>query len=101
MAEEAGSDDDRRRKAFARRMRAAQAEQQRKEIAKRYLETEAYERIMNVRLSNYELYAQVLNLIMAMAQSNRISGKLSDVQLREIITRLTYKPESSIEFRHK
>jgi DNA-binding TFAR19-related protein (PDSD5 family) len=102
LAEEANPDDNERiRKALARRMKAAQMEQQRKELARRYLTTEAYERIMNVRLSNYELYAQLLNLIIAMVQNNRISGKISDPQLRDMISRLTYKHESKIEFKHK
>ena len=82
-------------------MRALQAEQQRKEIAKRLMTPEAYERLMNVRLSNHELYVQLLNFIVSMAQSSKITSKLTEEQLKQILARLTYKPEPTIEIKHK
>ena len=92
---------DSRRKALEKRMRALQAEQQRKEIAKRLMTPEAYERLMNVRLSNHELYVQLLNFIVSMAQSSKITSKLTEEQLKQILARLTYKPEPTIEIKHK
>ncbi len=89
------------RKRMAARMRAVQIEQQKREIARKYTTIEAYERLMNVRLSNHELYAQLMDIIIAMIQSKRITSKLTEPQLKEILARLTYKPESTITFQHK
>jgi len=89
------------RKEMARRIKAMQIEQQKREIAKKYMTTEAYERLMNVRISSYELYSQLIDIIIAMVQAKRISAKLTEPQLKEILARLTYKPESTISFQHK
>ncbi len=93
--------DEKYRKEMARRIKIMQQEQQRRDIAKRLMTNEAYERLMNVRISNRELYTQLLNLIIQMAQGNRISGKLTEEQLRSLLTRLTYRPEPTISFKHK
>jgi DNA-binding TFAR19-related protein (PDSD5 family) len=82
-------------------IRNAQLEQQKKEILKQFLEAKAYERIMNIRISNNELYNQLVNLVVSLAQSNRLTGKISEEQLRSIIEKLTYKREPTIEFKHK
>ncbi len=82
-------------------MQALQMEQQKRNAVKRFMTTEAYERLMNVRVSNYELYSQLLDLIISLANSNRLSSQLTEAQLKDILNRITYKPESKIEFRHK
>lgn len=89
------------RKEMAKRVRALQIEQQKRELMKRFMTTEAYERLMNVRISSSELYSQLVDIILTMVQSKRIAGKITEPQLREILSRLTYRPESKIEFRHK
>ena len=99
--EEARDENENLRKAYTKRMRAMQMEQQRRELAKRFVTPEAYERLMNVRLANYELYEQLLNLIIGMVQSNRIASKLTEAQLKGILAKLTYRPETNIEFKHK
>lgn len=88
-------------KMMERRLKALQAEQQKRNLVKRYLTTDAYERLMNVRVANSELYAQLMDLVIAMAQSNRITGQLTEQQLKQILSRLTYRKESTIEFKHK
>jgi DNA-binding TFAR19-related protein (PDSD5 family) len=95
------AEQDKLRKAVARRMKELQLEQQKRDIVRRYLEPGAYERLMNVRVSNYDLYAQLLDLIISMVQSNRITSRLSEDQLISILTKLTSRPEPTIEFRHK
>lgn len=100
MAEEERTNE-KLKKAYMQRLKAIRIEQQKRELAKRYTTAEAYERLMNVRISNYELYEQLVNLIIAMVQNNRIMGKLTEEQLKDILAKLTYKPESSIQFRHK
>ncbi len=79
----------------------AQMEQQRKEIMQKLLEPAAYDRLMNIRLSNPELYVQLVNLVISLAQSERLSGKLTEAQLIAILQKVTYKPDTKIEYKHK
>ncbi len=90
-----------RAKMMQQRMQALQAEQQKRMAAKKYLTTGAYERLMNVRVANFELYSQLVDLIIAMAQSQRVTGQITEDQLKQILVRLTYRKESTIEFKHK
>ena len=91
----------RMRKKVNEALRAAQMEAQKKEIMKQFLDDKAYERVMNIRASNYELYSQLVNLIVSLVQGNRLSGKVSEEQLKSIIEKITYKREPTIEFKHK
>ncbi len=99
MPEEA--QDEKMKKALQKRLREMQVAQQKKEMIKKYLTPEAFERFMNVRVANRELYEKLTDWILAMAQSNKIAGKITEEQLREILARLTYRPEPKIEFKHK
>lgn len=103
MAEEAQEEgsNEKMRRSLMKRIKAQQIEQQKREVVKKYLTPEAYERLMNVRISNYELYAQLLDLVISLIQNNRVVSKLTEAQLKGILEKLTYKPESSIEFKHK
>lgn len=89
------------RKALIERYKKAQLEQQKKEVMQKLLEPKAYERLMNIRVSNPELYDQLVNLVISLAQNGRVSGKLTEEQLISILQKVTYKPESKIEFKHK
>ncbi len=95
------SSEDEHSKLMEKRMRAIQIEMQKKSLIRRYMTTEAYERLMNVRVANYDVYSQLLDLIIAMAQSNRITSHISEAQLKQILAKMTQKRESSLEFRHK
>ncbi len=79
----------------------AQMEQQKKEIMKQFLDGKAYERLMNIRLSNYDLYNQLVSMVVSLAQGSRISSKITEEQLMSIVQRMTFKKESTIEFKHK
>ena len=100
-AEENNNQNQDRQKLLQKRMQALQMEQQKRNAVKRFMTTEAYERLMNVRVSNYELYSQLLDLIISLANSNRLSSQLTEAQLNDILNRITYKPGSKIEFRHE
>jgi programmed cell death protein 5 len=100
-AEEQPDNNEKVRKAIEKRMRQMQIEQQKRELARKFMTPEAYERLSNVRMANPELHAQLVDLIISMAQSGRITTKLTEDQLKSILAKLTFKPESSIEFRHK
>ncbi|MDE1834317.1 MAG: hypothetical protein KGH64_03190 [Candidatus Micrarchaeota archaeon] len=102
MAERSeGEQNDERQKLIERRMKALQIEQQKRNLVKRFMTIEAYERLMNVRVANFELYSQLLDLIISSVQSNRVTGQITEAQLKDILARMTYKPESRIEFKHK
>jgi programmed cell death protein 5 len=89
------------RKRVTEALKAAQMEAQKKEIMKQFLDDKAYERVMNIRASNYELYSQLVNLIVSLVQSNRLNGKVTEAQLKSILEKITYKREPTIEFKHK
>lgn len=78
-----------------------QLEQQKREIMTRFLDSAAYERLMNIRSANPELYEQVVNLVISLVQTKRISGKMTDAQLRSVLERITARPETRIDFKHK
>lgn len=101
MAEEEDQYQKRMRKKVVEALREAQMEQQKKEIMRRFLDGTAYDRMMNVRVSNPELYDQLVNLIVSLVQSNRITGKLTENQLKALVERMTYKKEPTISFKHK
>ncbi len=89
------------KKRLSKSIKEMQIEEQRKELMKQVLDTNAFQRLMNVKISNYNLYMQVVNVLISFMQSGRISGKLSEDQLISIITKMTQKPETRIEFKHK
>jgi DNA-binding TFAR19-related protein (PDSD5 family) len=104
MAEEEGEDQEeqkRLRKQLAGAIRRSQIEQQKREMAKQLLDANAYERLTNIKAANYELYLQLLDLIISLAQSNRIQGKLTEAQFVAILNKVTYRREPTIEFKHK
>ncbi len=99
--EEEQQSQEKMRKTLAKRIKQAQLEEQKREIARKYLEADAYERLMNVRMANRELYDQLISLIVSMIQSNRVAGKITDAQLRSILAKVTARPDTTIEFKHK
>ncbi|MGC8669871.1 MAG: DNA-binding protein [Candidatus Micrarchaeia archaeon] len=82
-------------------IKRAQIEEQTKTLMRQLLDSEAYERLMIIKTSNPDLYAQLVNFIITLVQSNKIIGKLTDSQLRALLEKITSKREPSIEFKHK
>ena len=78
-----------------------QREIQRREAIKRFLTPEAYERLSNVRVANFELYSKLTDWILAMAQSNRVTTIITEAQLKQILEKLTTRRKPNIEFKHK
>ena len=89
------------RKRVAEAMRKSQMEQQKKDVMRQFLETAAYERLMNIRVTNQDLYDQLVGLIVNLVQSNRVTGKISEAQLKSILEKVSYKKEPTIAFKHK
>ncbi|MEM0087088.1 MAG: DNA-binding protein [Candidatus Micrarchaeaceae archaeon] len=100
MAEEQ-NEDEKYRKLLAKKIKEAQIEQQRSALLRKYLTPSAYERMMNVRVSNYNLYLQAADVIFAMIQSGRLVSQMTEEQLLSILSRFTARSEPTIEFRHK
>jgi DNA-binding TFAR19-related protein (PDSD5 family) len=103
MADEENQSQNQRRlrKAVIEQLKMQQIEQQKKEILKRLMVQSAYDRLMNIRISNRDLYSQLVDLIISLAQSNRINGKLTEAQLLAILEKATYRPDTKIEYHHK
>ena len=99
--EQPGEQENERTKILQQKLQALQVEQQKRSVVKRYLTPGAYDRLMNVRLANFELYSQLVDMLIAMAQGKRISGQISEEQLKQVLGRMTYRKESTIEFKHK
>ncbi|MGC8676296.1 MAG: DNA-binding protein [Candidatus Micrarchaeia archaeon] len=98
----AGNDEEAKmQKALQKRLKAMQIEEQKKQVLRKVLEPAAYERLMNVRIANPELYQQLLDILIAMVQSNRIRGRVSEADFKNLLMQLTSRPESSIQIRHK
>src|SRR5271157_237921 len=89
------------RKAVMEQLKRQQIEQQKKEILKRLMDQAAYDRLMNIRISNMDLYSQLVDLIISLAQQHRINGKLTESQLLAILEKATYRPDTTIEYKHK
>ncbi len=101
MPDEADEQERLRRQQLEKRLQAMQLEQQKRSAIKKLLTPDAYDRLSNVRVSSRELYSQVVDLLLAMAQQGRISSIITEAQLKQILARFTTRNEPSIEFRHK
>ncbi|MEM0074620.1 MAG: DNA-binding protein [Candidatus Micrarchaeaceae archaeon] len=95
------NENDAAQKAIQKRLRAMQLEEQKKQIIRKILEPGAYERLMNIRVANPELYSQLLDLLIAMAQSNKISDRISEENFKKLLQQIISRPESSIQIKHK
>ncbi len=95
------NEDKEARKALLKMYKEEQREQQLKSVLRQLLEPDAYERIINISISNKDLYMQLANLIVSLAQSNQINGRLTEQQLISLLNRLTARKDSKIEFKHK
>lgn len=98
---EADSEENRIKKALAKQLKAMQIEEQKKQIIRKFLDSNAYERLMNIRIANPELYAQLLDLLIAMIQNRQIKRVISDAEFKGLLAQLTARPESSIHIIHK
>ncbi|MEM4554252.1 MAG: DNA-binding protein [Candidatus Anstonellaceae archaeon] len=87
--------------AYQRRLQQIQADLRKKELLRRMLSDKAYERMMNVRLSNPELYEKVVASIAYIAQSGGAMGKISEEQILTLLSKLAQRRETKIEFRSK
>lgn len=89
------------RAAYQKRLQQMQLELQKKELLKKMMDGRAYERMMNVRISKPELYEKVVSSLAYVAQSGRKMERINDEQLVGLLTKMTARPETTIEFKKK
>jgi DNA-binding TFAR19-related protein (PDSD5 family) len=95
------SNETRMRKQLAQAYRNAQIEQQKKSMVRQLMDDKAYERLTNIRASNREMYSQLVDMIISLAQAKRLNGKMTEAQFLSILGRVTERPETGIDFKRK
>jgi programmed cell death protein 5 len=87
---------------YARLAKAQQLESQMKTVLKVILDGQAYERAMNVRIANPELYQQLVSLLAHLYQNKQLKDKVSDEQLKKLLEKVaSNRRESTISFKKK
>lgn len=89
------------KKELLNRYKAIQQEQQIRSYLHQIVDPSAYERLMNIRASNKELYMQIAQVLINIVQSNKSMQKITEKQLVDLINRMTQRRETKIEFKHK
>lgn len=89
------------KKKYAERMAAREREMQLRALLQNILEPAAYERLSNIRLSNPGLYEKIASVLLSLAQSGQLGGKVSEEKLKSLVARLTARPETKISFARK
>jgi len=78
---------------------AQEAEKKLKALLLQVLESDAYERMTNVRIANPELYANTANAVVYYYQ--RVKRKITDKELVTLLSAQTTKREGSIHIERK
>ncbi len=89
------------KKELLNRYKTIQQEQQIRSYLHQIVDPNAYERLMNIRASNRELYMQIAQVLINIVQSNKSMQKITEKQLVDLINRMTQRRETKIEFKHK
>lgn len=93
--------DEIRKKQLQERVKAAYIEEKKREVMRRFLEGPAYERVMNIKTVNPDLYDKLVELVVQLVGSGRLNRKLSDNELVTILSKLSERREPSIHIRRK
>ena len=96
-----GSEDPRQKRlAELQQMQALEA--QKRYLLKNLVEPAAYERLMNVRLANPELYDQMIGVLAQLYKAGRVRGKVSEAQVLQLLGKLKGgERETTISIRRK
>ncbi|MDO8339453.1 MAG: DNA-binding protein [Candidatus Burarchaeum sp.] len=89
------------RKKLAEMQRMQEAEAQLRSVLRAAMESDAYERLMNVRISSPEVYMQVARVIVTLHSNKQLAAKVSEKDLRGLLVRLTEKHEGTIDIKRK
>ena len=94
-------EDDRRKSQEAQRQQML-AEQQKRLFFRQLLDDRGYERMMNIRLSNHDLFDQLYSVFAYLQQNGQLGGKVTEERLLAIIGKLKEsKREPTIKFSRK
>jgi len=89
------------RRQLAEMQKMQQVEAQLRGILRMALEPAAYERLMNVRIANPELYTQVARVIVMLYSNKQLAGKVGEKELRALLAKLTSGRGGSISIKRK
>lgn len=96
------SDEEKRNALLKKKLKELQKlqelEKQKREIALKYLDSKAYERLSNIKAVNPELYDSIIAIIVQLVNAGRLNTKLTDQQLVQILLQITSKPDKGIKF---
>jgi len=79
---------DLRRKRMAELQQAQEMESQKKSLLRSLVDAKGYERLMNVRLANPELYDQLVSLIAYLYRGGQVKGKITEAQVLQLLGKL-------------
>ena len=78
-----------------------QIEEMKKKILATILSKEAYERLARVRVANQELASQAELYLLQVYQSGKLSGRVSDEQMKEVLGVLSSGSRPDFSIRRK
>lgn len=84
--------------AEAQEARRQEAEAQKKSILRQSLEPEARERLNAIKMAKPERGEQVERQLVALAQSGRLQGKITEEQIKQILKE--FQDDSSFDIKH-
>ena len=76
-------------------------EEQRQQMIERLFSAEAKERLNRVRLVKLEKVRQVEDLVIQMAQHNRLGGPIGDAQLCDLLARASENSQTEVKIAHR
>ena len=76
---------------FEEMRKARAAELQARSMVKQVLEPAAYERLVIIRAANAQLYAQLVQLFIYLAQNGQLKSRVTEEQLKDFVSRLLAK----------
>lgn len=82
----------------ARKERLAQAEDQIRAVLTQILTPEARSRLANIKAAKPEYASQIELLLVQLAQSGQLQGKITDVQLKNLLAKVS-KPKKDFRIR--
>lgn len=81
-------EDERLQELRKKQLEQIQREAQLREMLRKILDAKAFERLMNVRIANRELYLQLAQLLVYAYQQGQLPAKVSEQELLSLLNRM-------------
>ncbi len=65
-----------------------EAEEQIRQILQAVLDSAAYERMSNIKISNEQLYLQLAQTLVTLYRQGQLKAKVTEAQLKELVSRV-------------